>query len=59
MGEGVSSELTLEDHILPAFQKYAQKHSKDEARKILKQFHAKSVSELDEKHWPTVLKLLK
>lgn len=51
--------LDLDDDIIPAFQKYAAKHSRDKAAAVLAKFGVKSVRNLGEDKYVEVLKLLK
>lgn len=50
--------LTLDGDIIPAFQAYAKKHSREKAAKVLAKYKVTSVRELPEKTWNDVLKTL-
>ncbi len=51
--------LTLEGNIIPAFQKFADKHSREKAGKVLTKYGVKSVRDLPKEKYPEILKLLK
>lgn len=55
----VKGALTLEGHIVPAFQKYAAKFSRDKASKVLAKYKVKTVRDLPKDKYAEVLKLLK
>lgn len=55
---GEFKKINLNDTILPAFKRYRDKHGDQKAIKILKQFNAKSVRDIDESDYSKVLKLL-
>lgn len=57
-GKAKAETLSLDDDIIPAFQKYAKKHSREKAAKIIAKFKAKKVQEISPKHYSEVLKLL-
>lgn len=57
-GKAAGKALSLEDDIIPAFQQFAKKHSREKAAKILAKFKAKKVQEIPAKHYAEVLKLL-
>ncbi len=50
---------TLEGDIIPAFQKFADKHSREKAGKVLAKYGVKSVRDLPKEKYPEILKLLK
>ncbi len=50
---------SLEADIIPAFQAYAKRHSREKAGKILAKFKAKAVRDIPPAKFPEVLKLLK
>lgn len=53
---GEEKELTIEDDVMPAFVAYVQKHSKDEAKKILAKFKVKAVRELKPEQYAAAIK---
>lgn len=53
------SALSLDKDVIPAFQKFAKKHSKEAAFKILKKYGVKAVRDLPATKYTEVLKLLK
>ncbi len=46
------------ESIVKAFQGYAQRHSREKAKKILTKYGAKNVAALPKAKWPEILKLL-
>lgn len=50
--------LTLEKNIIPAFQAFAKKHSREKAGKVLAKYKVKSVRDLPTTKFPEILKLL-
>lgn len=57
-GKTKGKALTLEGDIIPAFQNFAKKHSREKAAKILAKFKAKKVTELSPNSYGEVLSLL-
>ncbi len=55
---GKAAALTLEEDIIPAFQKFAKKHSREKAAKILAKYKAANVQKLDKKHYAEIYKIL-
>ncbi len=51
--------LSLEADMIPAFQAYAKKHSREKAGKILNKFKVKAVRDLPPAKFPEILALLK
>lgn len=54
-----SAGPTLDGDIIPAFQKYANKHSRAKAAIILKKYKVKAVRDLPKAKYAEILKLLK
>lgn len=51
-------KLSLTKHVIPAFKKYAEENSREDALKVLKSFKVKSVSELKPTQYKAVLNSL-
>lgn len=52
-------KLTLEKHIIPAFQAYAKKHTREKAGEILTKYKVKSVRDLPADKYAEIMKKLK
>lgn len=55
----VAGKLTLEKHIIPAFQAYVKKHDREKAVKVLAKFKVKNVKELPASKYAEVIKALR
>lgn len=53
-----AAKLTLETHIIPAFQAFAKKHSREKAGAVLTKYKVKSVRDLPEAEYGKILRLL-
>lgn len=56
--ESEEEKPTLEGHIIPAFQAFAKKHSREKAGAILGKYKVKSVRDLPETEFSKILSLL-
>ncbi len=54
-----AAAIDLDKDIIPAFQKFAAKHSREKAQKILGKYKAKNVRQLPVEKYGEILKLLK
>jgi hypothetical protein len=55
----VAGKLTLEKHVIPAFQAFVKKHDREKAVKVLAKFKVKSVRDLPASKFEDVIKALR